>query len=262
MDLTRLKLTLSYTGTAYAGWQIQSEKQRRPTVQGEIEKALNRVAGRSVRVHGSGRTDSGVHAEGQTAHADVPRKTRMDWRRALNVSLPRDIRVLEAREVPGDFHARHDAVGKLYAYTLYMDRSGTPPRLAPFAWTTPALDLTAMEKVAALLTGTHDFASFRNVGTPVTNTVRTIWSIQCVSGRAGPFVCPEDWPAATWFFHGDGFLKQMVRNLMGAIVWAGLGKLRAADVAAGLAAKDRKAVSSPTAPPEGLTLARVEYPKE
>lgn len=262
MEMTRLKLTVSYIGAAYAGWQVQSGKQTKSTVQQELEAALRRIAGHAVRVHGAGRTDSGVHAEGQVAHVDVPCKGAFDWRRALNALLPRDIRIVDARSAPDDFHAQHHATGKLYAYTLYAGMGKTPPRLEPFAWTTPPLDAAAMEEAAALLSGRHDYAAFQNAGTPVKDTVRTIWSIRREAGVAGPFVCPGDWPAATWFFHGNGFLKQMVRNLMGLLVWVGLGKLAAPEAAACLAGKDRRAVPSPTAPAAGLTLMRVEYPPE
>ncbi|MCC8193241.1 MAG: tRNA pseudouridine(38-40) synthase TruA [Deltaproteobacteria bacterium] len=255
----RLKLTLSYLGCAYAGWQIQADTPGTGTVQGELERALGSIAGHPVRVHGAGRTDSGVHAEGQVAHADVPDKP-VDWRRALNAKLPRDIRVLSAEPVSGDFHARFDAVGKLYAYTLFSGSCPVSPRLEPFVWTTPPLDLASMAAAAGVLTGRHDFASFRNTGTPGSDTVREIWSIRHEAGLAGSFRCPENWPVSTWFFHGNGFLKQMVRNLMGVMVWAGLGRVAPDDVAACLAAKDRQAVPSPTAPARGLTLMRVEYP--
>lgn len=257
--MTRLKITLSYTGTAYAGWQLQSGSQERSTVQKEVEIALESIAGYPVRVHGAGRTDSGAHAEGQVAHADVPEKN-VDWARVLNAKLPRDIRVLAARPAREGFHARHSARGKLYSYTVHAGPGKVPPRLEPYAWATPALDVAAMEEAAAILTGRHDFASFQNAGTPIADTTRTVWSIRREAGRAGPFTCPGDWPVAAWFFHGDGFLKQMVRNLMGLMVWAGLGKLGARDVAACLEAKNRQAVPSPTAPAKGLTLMRVEYP--
>lgn len=258
-DAVRLKLTLAYTGTAYAGWQIQAEGLGRTTIQEELEAALASLIGRRVRVHAAGRTDAGVHAEGQVAHVDVPPRTDMDWQRALNAKLPADIRVAACRAVPAGFHARHSATGKLYAYTLFTGAGNTPPRLEPYAWATPPLDLDAMRETAALLAGRHDFASFQNAGTPVADTVRTLWSVTPERGVAGPFRCPEDWPVTTWFFHGEGFLKQMVRNLMGLLVWVGRGKTAPEQAAAMLAAKDRRAVPSPTAPAKGLTLMYVIY---
>lgn len=257
--MTRIRFTLAYTGTAYAGWQLQAESQETGTIQKELETALSEIAGRPVRVHGAGRTDSGVHAEAQVAHADVPDKP-VDWLRACNAKLPRDIRILEAVPVGEAFHARHSATGKLYGYTLFCGHVPIPPRLEPFVWATPALDRAAMEGAAALLTGRHDFASFRNAGTPIADTVRELWAIRCEPGRAGPFSCPPDWPVCTWFFHGNGFLKQMVRNLMGLLVFVGLGKIGLEDIAACLAAKDRQALPCPTAPARGLSLIRVDYP--
>jgi tRNA pseudouridine38-40 synthase len=256
--MARLKLTLSYCGGLYAGWQIQAKSRKTNTIQQELERALETIAGGPVRVHGAGRTDSGVHAEGQVAHADVPEKP-VDGQRALNALLPRDIRILAAEPVAAAFHARHDATGKVYAYTVFSGHLPVPPRLEPFVWALPPLDVAAMEATAAILTGRHDFASFQNTGTPIANTVREVWSIRRDEGRAGAFLCPEHWPVTTWFFHGNGFLKQMIRNMMGLIVWAGQGRIDAASAAACLAAKNRQAVPSPTAPARGLTLMRVEY---
>ncbi len=254
--MVRLKLTVSYMGDAYAGWQVQAEG--RSTVQKELERALESIVGYPARVHGSGRTDAGVHAEGQVAHVDVPEK-KIAWPRALNAVLPRDIRVLDAVPVPDGFHARYDAVGKEYAYALHTGPGPVPPRLEPFVWAVPRLDAESMEAAAVWLTGRHDFASFQNAGTPVADTVREIWSIRREPGRAGLFLCPPEWPVETWFFHGNGFLKQMVRNLTGLLVWAGRGKIAPRAVAACLAARNRRAVPSPTAPAKGLTLLRVDY---
>lgn len=259
--MKRLKLTLAYTGAAYAGWQIQAAGQRKSTIQEELEKVLTRLAGIPVRVHGAGRTDSGVHAEGQVAHVDVPDKN-VDWARALNALLPVDIRVMKVERVPGDFHSRYDAAGKLYAYTLYMGPDPVPPRLEPYVWHTPVLNLVAMDAAAAILTGRHDFASFQNTGTPVADTTRTVWSITREYGVAGPACCLEDQPVATWFFHGEGFLKQMVRNLMALLVHAGQGKAGPDEIRRYLEAKDRRLVPVATAPAKGLTLLRVEYPRD
>ena len=259
--MKRLKLTLAYTGTAYAGWQIQAEGEVKGTIQNELEKALARITGEPLRVHGAGRTDSGVHAEGQVAHVDVPEKD-IDWLRAINALLPFDIRVMSAVFAPSGFHSRYDATGKLYAYTLFMGPGPVPPRLEPYAWRTPVLDLDGMDVAAGVLTGRHDFVSFQNAGTPVADTTRTVWSIKRENFVAGPMRCPEEWPVATWFFHGEGFLKQMVRNLMGIIVYAGLGKAGADDIRHYLDAKNRSALPSVTAPAKGLSLLCVEYPPE
>lgn len=258
--MERLKLTLAYTGTAYAGWQIQAETQEKSTVQKELENAFARITGGPVRVHGAGRTDSGVHAEGQVAHVDVPEKSA-DWRASLNALLPPDIRVLRAERAHPSFHARHDAAGKLYAYTLHMGREPVSPRLAPYVWATPLLDAARMEEAASALTGRHDYASFQNAGTDIADTVRSVWNISRADCVAGPLLCPAGWPVATWLFYGQGFLKQMVRNLMGLMVYAGLGKTDAAGVKRFLEAGDRRALPSMTAPAKGLTLLRVDYPE-
>lgn len=260
--MPRLKLTIAYTGTAYAGWQLQSPELGQSTIQNELEKAVTIISGENIRVHGAGRTDSGVHAEGQAAHIDIPETCRVaDWARALNAKLPADIRVTSAAFVPNTFRACNDAVGKCYAYTLFEGRYALPPRLAPFAWAVPRLDTAVMHEAAAMLTGRHDFASFQNVGTPVQSTVRTVFSIREEKHRAAAFLCPPEWPVSTWFFEGEGFLKQMVRNLMGLLVWIGEGKLSPTDVPAILAANDRTALPSPSAPAQGLTLMRVDYPE-
>jgi tRNA pseudouridine38-40 synthase len=256
----RIKLTLAYTGTAYAGWQLQPAGIGRSTIQHEVEKALAAVTGEHVRVHGASRTDAGVHAEGQVARFDAPEKSRIrNWQRALNAKLPPDIRVLEAAQASDAFNARRDAVSKQYAYTLFTGNA-VPPRLAPFVWAMARqLDSDAMREAASLLVGRHDFASFRNAGTPVRNTVRTLSAIWDEPGRAGSFVCPPSWPVTTWFFEGEGFLKQMVRNLMGLLVRVGEGTIGPPAVSAILEAQSRKALPSPSAPARGLTLMRVIY---
>ena len=256
----RVKLTLAYTGTAYAGWQLQSPNSGLNTIQYALEKAITAVTGEHIRVHGSGRTDAGVHAEGQIAHFDTPERCCiLDWQRALNAQLPPDIRVLEATPASDTFDACRDAIRKQYAYTLYTGNT-VPPSLSAFVWNIAGqLDDKAMREAASLLVGQHDFASFQNVGTPVRNTTRTLSAIWEESGHAGSFVCPPSWPVTTWFFEGEGFLKQMVRNLMGLLVWVGEGKLTPSSLPAIFEARSRKALPSPCAPAKGLTLMRVSY---
>ncbi len=292
--MARLALTISYVGTRLAGWQIQARTDRpQPrTVQGELERIAERIVGAPVRLHGAGRTDSGVHAEAQVAHMDVPdHKADMDWQRAFNAGLPDDISVSAVVRVPDDFHARFDARGKTYTYRLWPTRRWVPPRLAPFVWATGPLDqpaLEAMDKAAAHLIGTHDFASFQNAGTDISSTVRTVTRVaRRYEGDPQPDPLPfpvlpplsqlprtpeippsPDTPPNTgppeaarviaWDFEADGFLKQMVRNLMGLLVAVGHGKLDPDDVPAILAARNRKAAPA-TAPAQGLTMTRVRY---
>jgi tRNA pseudouridine38-40 synthase len=254
----RLKLTLAYDGTRYAGWQIQAAPFR--TVQGALEEAVARIAGCRVPVHAAGRTDAGVHAEAQVCHLDLPgNRPGLDWQQALNAALPPDIRILEADVVSPSFHAQHDARGKSYAYSLWMNRRLPLPRVRAFVWHTTELDLPRMAEAARLLEGRRDFASFRNARAVPGQTIRTLSAIRQEPGRLGPLLCPEDWPVITFFFEGDGFLKQMVRNLMGFLVFVGQGKLDPASATDILAAGDRRALPSPTAPARGLTLMRIVY---
>lgn len=277
--MARLALTVSYVGTRLAGWQIQARTDRpQPrTVQGELERIAERIVGAPVRLHGAGRTDSGVHAEAQVAHMDVPdHRADLDWQRAFNAGLPDDIAVAAVVRVPDDFHARFDARGKTYTYRLWPERRWTPPRLAPFAWATGPLDLEAMDAAAAHLHGMHDFASFQNTGTDIVTTIRTVTRVarrhegeapvQPALPGAQPLAGSDeavnamavDLRVIAWDFEADGFLKQMVRNMMGLLVAVGRGKLPPDAVPAILAARDRK-VAPATAPAHGLTLTNVHY---
>lgn len=207
-----------------------------------------------MHVHGAGRTDSGVHADAQYAHMDVPdEKADFNWRRALNCLLPDDISVLAVEPAPTGFHAQHSAVKKLYTYRLWLPREYVQPAWRPFVWMCGPVDLAAMDNAALLMTGVHDFASFRNQGTDVKTTVRHIYDIR---RGAEPGVSPEE--LVTWQFEADGFLKQMVRNLMGLLVSVGRGKISAAQVPAVLEARNR-AHAGVTAPAYGLTLTKVYY---
>ncbi len=273
--MPRLKLRIAYVGTAYCGWQTQAgARTPQPTVQETLEAVAQRIVGTPVRVHGSGRTDSGVHADGQVAHFDVPEtKMRTDWQRSFNALLPDDIAVLDVTRVPDDFHARISATGKRYRYSLWLTRRYVPPRLVPFVWATGPLNIGAMDAAARCLEGTHDFASFRNMGTDVDSTVRTLHAIHrdpagvvnqttttISEGMPADAALRAGQPALlTWDFVADGFLKQMVRNLMGALVACGMGKLSPNAIPTLLAACDRTQAPS-TAPAQGLTLAEVIYP--
>ncbi|MBX6324600.1 MAG: tRNA pseudouridine(38-40) synthase TruA [Chthoniobacterales bacterium] len=244
----RLKLIIAYDGAAFAGWQSQSH---RNTIQDHLERALEHVAGRPVRVHGAGRTDAGVHALAQCAHADLPR-TQMPaahWRNALNALLPPTIRVLRSAFVSQNFHARLSAKGKIYRYRIW-----NAPVMSPFesarAWHVPQpLDLNLLAKGAKAFVGTHDFAAFAaSRGKPEPSTVRTIYAAQV--RRRGPCVTIE--------FHGDGFLYKMVRLMVGSLVKCALGKMRVEDITARLRSGDVAAARF-SAPPEGLFLVKVRY---
>lgn len=256
----RLKLTVAYVGTHFKGWQVQAHAHypQPRTVQAELEAVISRIAGHPIRVKGSGRTDSGVHADGQVAHVDIPEeKADIDWLRAINSQLQPDVAVLNASIVPDDFHAQYSCVRKAYTYSLWLNRAFTPPRLHGFVWNTGPLNLSAMEEAAAYLVGEHDFAALQNMGTIQENTVRTIYSItpQTDSDPA--------WQGrlVRWRVEGNGFLKQMVRNIMGLLVEVGRGKLDSADVSGIIKATDRR-LAPATAPACGLCLNAVYYSEE
>jgi tRNA pseudouridine38-40 synthase len=247
--MPRFMLTLAYDGTAFSGWQLQP---RDRTVQGVVEAALAVIVGSPVRVHGSGRTDAGVHAMGQAAHFDCPQgRASVPWQRALNALLPDDVRVTECRRVAPDFHVRYAALAKTYEYTLWHTRGFCLPQRRRFVWNCGPVDTAAMEAAAALLVGEHDFAAFQNVGTPVSSTVRTLTEVSRHPGRTSH--------ESIWRFTADGFLKQMVRNLMGCLVACGRGKL-SPDQAADILHRADRAQAPATAPPQGLTLISVDYP--
>ena len=243
----RLKMTIVYDGAPFAGWQSQSH---RNTVQDHLERVFECVIGEPVRVHGAGRTDAGVHALAQCAHADVTKLLGpARWVEALNALLPPAIRVLRCRYVSNDFHARLSAKGKIYRYRIW---SG--PVLPPFeygrAWHVPrSLDLKLLKSAAKHFVGTHDFAGFAaNRGKPETTTIRTIYSVRV--SQKGPCVTIE--------FDGDGFLYKMVRLIVGSLVKCALVKMRVEDVTTRLES-GQAGPARFAAPAEGLFLVRVRY---
>ena len=244
----RLKLIIAYDGTPFAGWQSQSH---RNTIQDHLERAFERVLGKPVRIHNAGRTDAGVHALAQCAHADLPndRLSAASWTKALNALLPPAIRVLRCQYVPNDFHARLSAKGKIYRYRIWL-----APVLPPFechrAWHTPRpIDLKILKRAAKQFVGTHNFGGFAaNRGKQEKSTIRTIYSVRV--RQEGPCVAIE--------FDGNGFLYKMIRLIVGSLVKCALDKMRIEDVTARL---DSGQVGSPrfAAPAEGLFLVRVRY---
>jgi len=245
----RLLMVLAYQGTDFAGWQYQPVGQGR-SVQACLEAALSRIAGRPVRAHAASRTDSGVHALHQVAHADLPAsRAGVPWTRALNTLLPPDVAVVFSRRVPDDFHVRRAVARKTYAYTLWHAPDFTLPPRRPFVWAAGPLDLAAMEAAAVHLVGRHDFAAFRNTGTDVSSTVRTVDSLTRHPGQTEH--------ESVWRVRGHGFLKQMVRNIMGALVWVGRGKAEPDFVRSLLLTRDRT-LAPATAPARGLCLEHME----
>lgn len=252
----RLRIVVAYDGAPFAGWQVQAPGKR--TVQGALESAFARLAGESISVQGSGRTDAGVHADGQTAHADVPAPVPTSrfaaaahWPGALNGHLPPEIRVLAARWAAQGFHARFAATGKEYHYRVW-NSPALHPRERGRAWHVPfPLELGRMREAAALCLGRHDFGAFAARRGPTdanTDTVRALHALRLT--RRGALV--------TLTFRGDGFLYKMVRLLAGALVRVGQGRADTAWIADFLAAP-RGPKNHFLAPAEGLCLRRVFY---
>jgi tRNA pseudouridine38-40 synthase len=251
----KIRLLVAYDGTAFRGWQSQRGGQ---TVQDHLEAAVSGIVGERVVLHGSGRTDAGVHALGQTVHFELNseqagRLGRMTeagrWAPALNSALPPELRVLRATRAAAGFHARFSATGKIYRYELWH-APVLPPHLHRRAWHLHGeLDRTLLRDLASLVGGTHDFRGFcADSGSLPESTVRTI-------RRA---VIREQGPALSITFEGDGFLYRMVRMLVGGMVRVAQGKEERAVFASRLAAG--KPWPTPAmAPAEGLYLVRALY---
>jgi len=244
----RIKLVLAYDGTTYHGWQIQKKG---PTIQQMLEDSLVRICNRHIRIHAAGRTDAGVHALGQVAHFDPPPKnTGISWQQALNSLLASSIRIVRYQQVTESFHARFSARVKHYSYSFWTEKFFVYPQRRNFVWHTGPLNLEAMSTAADHLVGRHDFCSFMNKGTETRDTVRHVWNINF---RQGCF--PQE---TVMHIRADGFLKQMVRNIAGALVQVGRGKLRPQEMEKILQHRDRS-LAPATAPARGLCLEAVEY---
>jgi tRNA pseudouridine38-40 synthase len=246
------RLTLAYDGTDFAGWQAQAEGRGR-TVQGTLEDALATLSGGArVVVAGAGRTDAGVHALGQVASFAWPSAwDPAELMRAINAVLPDDVRALEASLCDDAFHARRSATSKLYRYTLDTGPVQLPVRRR-FAGHVPwALEEEAVRAAAALFRGEHDFASLASAGGSVKTTVRTVTRSD---------MTPDPGSPGTWIYEteANGFLRKMVRSMMGAIVEAGRGSWTVESLQKALEARDRRAWPAPAAA-RGLTLVRVSY---
>jgi len=250
--LLKFKLTIAYDGTAYQGWQWQKTG---TGVQEKIEDALAKLFPSKPRLHGSSRTDTGVHALGMVAHFEIPRAefkmTTAKLALALNAWLPLDIRVLSVSPAPAEFHARFDATGKQYRYFVW-NHTAMNPLLRHSAWHVPLkLDLAAMRAAAKSFLGKHDFKSFAGTRNyEMISTVRTL--MRCEIRRSGPLL--------TFFIEGDGFLYKMCRGMVGTLVQVGQGKIAATDIKEILAHRDRR-VAGMTAPAHGLVLWEVFYRK-
>lgn len=245
-----LKLTISYDGTAYHGWQAQPG---RSTIQQALEEALRRLTGESVRTAAAGRTDAGVHALGQVVSFETASTLETAvLRRGLNAHLPRDIAVLEADDAPEGFHATRSAVKKRYRYVLYDGAVRQVFRRA-YCWQVRRrLDAAAMHEAAQAWLGTHDFRSFETQWPQRTTSVRTMYELCVTRGRG------EDADFVTYEVEGSGFLYNMVRAMVGTLVEVGVGR-RDRSWPQEVVAAGRRSAAGMTAPPQGLFLVRVEY---
>jgi tRNA pseudouridine38-40 synthase len=252
------KLVLAYDGTDYVGWQRQADG---TSIQGLLEEALLPIEGTSVTVHGAGRTDAGVHALRQVASVSLTASLdTVTLARALNAVLPPDVRVLDISDAPPDFHARFSATGKIYQYRI-VNGPTVSPFIRRFVWhVIPRLDFDAVRMASKVLTGTHDFAAFQGAGTSVSSTERTIRRLEWRTWTEpiGPDSDAYDSRNLIVEIEGDGFLRHMVRTIVGTLVEIGLGRWPAADVAGILASRDRSKAGT-TAPAQGLLLKRVLY---
>ena len=242
-----IKLLIEYDGTNYQGWQVQPQG---PTIQGMIEEKLALLTGEIIHLIGSGRTDAGVHAFGQVAHFKT--KSQMEVhsiQRALNSLLPPDIVIQRAEEVEEDFHARKQSKSKVYEYRI-LNRNIRSPFHRGYAWhISQELDFEEMKKTTQRLVGEHDFSSFRSVGSPTRTAIRKVIRAEWKRGRDGIIL---------FEIEANGFLKQMVRAIVGTLVEVGQGKISSEEFQRILDSKDRKR-AGPTAPAHGLVLKEVKY---
>ena len=246
--MNKLKIVIAYDGSHFKGWQIQPGEK---TVQNSLELAIKKIAHTKIKVHGSGRTDTGVHALGQVAHFEIPLESRMtaqEWQRAINVNLPPTIRVLSTELVSTDFHSRFSAKMRIYKYII-INRLSRPVLDKNRGWhIMNELDLKSMKKAAKKLVGTKDFSTFRASSCRAKSPIKTMKSVR-IKSRNNKIEIE---------FQSQSFLQQQVRSMVGCLKYVGekkwsLGKF--VDVMN----KKKRILCAPPAPPEGLYLARVIY---
>ena len=273
--MRNLKMTVSYDGAEFSGWQVQPDA---PTVQGTLASAIGRITGEKVLPQGSGRTDAGVHALAQVmtfvTESSVPTQ---NFLKALNDILPASVRVLEVEDAQPDFHARHSARAKTYRYRIYRE-SICPPFLARYVWHYPyRLAEREMGRAAELVVGEHDFTSFAAVDPergreeaaglrPATGSETRSHTNDSAAGISAVMnvrrIFSSSWERLgdelVYTVRGSGFLHHMVRNLVGTFILVGKGTLQVEDLTRILEARNRSAAGA-TAPASGLYLVNVEY---
>ena len=244
--MKRIKLTVAYDGTNYSGWQIQPNA---PTVEQVLDSAVYALTGENVHVTGASRTDAGVHGLGNVAVFDTESTIPGErFSYALNRYLPEDVSIQESRQVADTFHPRHCNTRKTYEYKI-LNTTFPVPQLRNYSWHVPGkLDVDKMQEAAELLVGEHDFKSFCCVRSQTETTIRHIYSLNV--RREDDFVILS--------ITGNGFLYNMVRIIAGTLVQIGKGQLCSDDIKKMLELRDRT-VAGQTAPPQGLTLMKIEY---
>lgn len=247
--MVRYKAVVAYDGTNYSGFQRQENGN---TVQAELEKTLTKFNnGEPIIIHGSGRTDAGVHAYGQVIHFDYPQERDPEkLRHALDTQTPADIAVPSVERAADDFHARYDAIEKTYHYHLNTSKIRNPFKRHYAAFFPYELNLEEMQKAIAKFEGTHDFSTFCATGTVIENRIRTIHEATITQLNADELL---------FTFRGDGFLYKMVRILVGTLIRVGNGRIPVSEIERIIASQDRQ-LAGPTAHPEGLYLMEVKYP--
>jgi len=237
-------ILISYDGTDYFGWQRQPEKK---TIQGQIENSLSKITSRPIPIMGAGRTDAGVHALAQSAHFKANSKLEdKELIRAINGNLPKDIRITSLQKAPPDFHARKSAISKTYQYRIVQSPSISPFLLRYTLHWPSFLDIKKMENAAALFVREADFTPFSS--NRLLNPIRTITRSDIISKNDEIIYTVE----------AKGFLRYMVRSIVGALLEVGKGKIPP-EAIENLFAKKIRTLSSPTAPPQGLCLIKVVY---
>ena len=245
--MRRFKITISYDGTNYAGWQVQPND---ITVQEKIEAAVRQITTKKVKVHGSGRTDQGVHAKKQVAHFDLDKKITVHaLHKGLNAVLPQDIRIMDLKVVPSTFHARYSVVKKEYRYFIWNSEVMPPFDSKYKMHIRSSLDIKAMQKAAGYLVGCHDFSSFTaNSRKELDDPVRRLFELKVVKRGSDVVITAI----------GEGFLYKMVRSLTGFLIKVGKGTAKPSDARKILKCALRTA-KVPTAPAHGLFLWNVKY---
>ncbi|MBC7929131.1 MAG: tRNA pseudouridine(38-40) synthase TruA [Rubrivivax sp.] len=246
------RLTIQYDGTEFHGWQIQANGR---TVQGELTRALSLLDGGKVVVHGAGRTDAGVHAEGQVASVRLRREVEPErLQAAINGNLARDVRVVDAATAPDDFHPRKSAKGKTYCYRVFNERVMSPFWMRYALHEGRAIDTGAMREAAALLVGEHDWTAFSSAQAEVKTRVRNVTELEITERQRerarGRLVEIR--------VSADGFLRYMVRSIAGTLLAVGRGETDAETIRRAIETGDR-ALAGATAPAHGLALVEVHY---